>query len=391
MSKRRTAGRESSLATASRLRRAKAATTTASAQTGTMIVTFLFALPNFSNVEQVIVFFALLSVLVVFHEFGHFVMAKRAGVTVTDFAIGFGPSLLALKRGDTTYRVNLLPLGGYCKMVGEDVADDGSADPGNFQHKSVPTRFGIIAAGPVFNLLLAAIVFAYVGAVLGIPTGITNVVSSIQPDSPAAAAGLAAGDRIVALDGMPVRSGSDMVDYIHAHGGKTIAVDVIHQGHERQLHIKARSVTTEGQKQGQFGFLPQQSFERKSVLEEVGITIAVQFVGLADAIRRHDSSGISGPVGIARAVITAEQYGVMQVLNLMAIISVVLGVFNLLPLPALDGGRLAFLFVELLRGRPVDPEKEGLVHLTGFALLMVVVLFVTYHDIVQWVNGRGGL
>jgi len=350
------------------------------------------------NVEHVLIFLALLSVLVLFHEFGHFVMAKRARVTVTDFALGFGPSLFATRRGDTTYRINVLPLGGYCKMAGEDTADDGSSDPGNFQHKTIGARFAIIAAGPIFNLILAVALFAYLGAVLGIPTGLTNEVQSIQAGSPAAAAGLQAGDHIVALDGKPVRSGSEMVDYIHRRPGKVVAVDVVHAGSLRHLMIRARSVQSGGQAQGQFGFLPQPQFERKAVLDavgygfsQVGTTIAVQFVGIADAIRRHDSSVISGPVGIARVVISAEKYGTFEVLNLTAIISVVLGVFNLLPLPALDGGRLAFLAVEFFRGRPVDPEKEGLVHLTGFALLMVLVLFVTYHDIVQWVNGRGGL
>ncbi|HLW37561.1 MAG TPA: site-2 protease family protein, partial [Candidatus Eremiobacteraceae bacterium] len=111
-----------------------------------------------ANVEHVLVFLALLSVLILFHEFGHFVMAKRARVTVTDFALGFGPSLVALRRGDTTYRINALPLGGYCKMAGEDTADDGSTDPGNFQHKSIFARFAIIAAGPIFNLILAVLI-----------------------------------------------------------------------------------------------------------------------------------------------------------------------------------------------------------------------------------------
>ena len=351
-----------------------------------------------ANVEHVLVFLALLSVLILFHEFGHFVMAKRARVTVTDFALGFGPSLVALRRGDTTYRINALPLGGYCKMAGEDTADDGSTDPGNFQHKSIFARFAIIAAGPIFNLILAVLIFAYIGAVLGVPSGITNVVDSVQPGSPADAAGLAGGDRIVSLDGKPVRAGSEMIDYIHAHPGKVVAVDVIHAGQLHHLTIKARSVATGKTQQGQFGFLPRQAVEHQSLLAAlgygftaVGQTIALEFTGLGGAIRNHDASAFNGPVGIARVVISAEMYGVTTVLTLAASLSVILGIFNLFPFPALDGGRLAFLLVELVRGRPVDPEKEGLVHLTGFALLMVLVLFVTYHDVVDWVNGRGGL
>ncbi len=351
-----------------------------------------------ASVVKFLIFLALLSVLVIFHEFGHFVFAKRAGVTVTDFAVGFGPTLLSTRRGDTTYRINLLPLGGYCKMAGEDQADDGSTDPGNFQRKSLGARFAIIAAGPIFNLALAIIIFAALGAFVGIPTGYTTVVASVRPDTGAAQAGLQPGDEIVALDGRGVRSGQEMIDYIHQHGGKTVAVDIKRNGKPEHLMIADRETTFRGERVGALGFSPEEVFERKSLLdaipygfERVGQTTALQFVGIADAIRNHDASVISGPVGIAHVVSDAESLGVAPVLELMAMISVVLGLFNLLPVPALDGGRLAFLLVELARGRPVNPEREGLVHLTGFALLMVLVVFVTYHDIVQWLHGKGGL
>lgn len=351
-----------------------------------------------AGVGKVLVFLALLSVLVVFHEFGHFVAAKRAGVTVTDFAVGFGPTLLSARRGDTTYRLNALLLGGYCKMAGEDTADDGSSDPGNFQRKSLGARFAIIAAGPLFNLALAVVIFAMLGAFVGVATGPTTVVFSVKANSEAAKAGLMAQDQIVALDGKPVRSGTEMVDYIHHHAGKIVAVDVLRAGQRVQLKIRDTEIVVGGERVGAFGFSPKEQLERTPILNAIGYgfvrvgqTAALQFVGIADAIRNRDTSVISGPVGIAHVVIGAEALGVWPVLELMAIISVVLGLFNLLPLPALDGGRLAFLVVELIRGRPVNPEREGLVHLTGFALLMIVVAFVTYHDIVQWVHGKGGL
>ncbi|MDQ6767316.1 MAG: M50 family metallopeptidase [Candidatus Eremiobacteraeota bacterium] len=347
---------------------------------------------------KIAIFLALLSLLVVFHEFGHFVFAKRAGVTVTDFAVGFGPSLVAVRRGDTTYRLNMLPLGGYCKMAGEDVADDGSSDPGNFQRKSIGARFAIIAAGPIFNLVLAVVIFAGIAGINGIETGATNVVRTVNAGTPAERAGLTPGDKIVALDGVPVRSGDEMVGYIHQHPGKVIAVDVERSRRLLHLHIRAEPVTVGGQRIGQFGFLPQFAVEHKPLLADVvygvnmvGATIVQNFVGLGDAIRRHDASAVHGPVGIARVVVSAEAMGPIVVVQLTAVLSTVLGVINLLPFPALDGGRLAFLLVELVRGRPVDPEKEGLVHLTGFALLMILVIFVTYHDIMQWVAGKGVL
>ena len=347
---------------------------------------------------KVFVFLALLSALVVFHEFGHFVFAKMAGVTVTDFAVGFGPSIVAVRRGDTTYRLNLLPLGGYCKMVGEDTADDGSADPGNFQRKSIGARLAIIAAGPLFNLVLAVIIFASLAAISGIATGATNVVDSVKTDSPAARAGLQPGDVISVLDGAPVRSGDEMVSYIHAHPGKTMTVEVLRAGKPVQLVIRAEPVDVDGQKMGQFGFVPKPAMEHKGALDDIGFgfsmvgkVVALNLAGVGEAIRNHDSSVIHGPVGIGRIVAAAEDLGVLVVLSLAAQLSTMLGVINLFPFPALDGGRLVFILVELIRGKPVDPEKEGLVHLTGFALLMMLIVFVTYHDILAWVQGKGVL
>ncbi len=351
-----------------------------------------------ATIGKYALYLALLSVLILFHEFGHFVFAKRAGVTVTDFALGFGPTLLSTRRGDTTYRINALPLGGYCKMVGEDSADDGSADPGNFQRKSWGARFSIIAAGPIFNLILAAMIFTFLGAVVGIPTGLTTVVKQVIPNTPAAGAGLQPGDQIVQLDGQPVRSGDDMYNYIHGHKGKVIAVDVARSGKTLHFHILAKPTAQAGTVVGAFGFHAQEVVEHKPIVDAivwgvsmVGQTAVTQVVGIGEAIARHDTSVIRGPVGIAEIVASSVQYGLPWLLQLTATLSVVLGIVNLFPFPALDGGRLAFLVVELLRGRPVDPEKEGLAHLAGFALLMVLVVFVTYHDIVQWVQGKGGL
>lgn len=361
-----------------------------------MIVAIL-ALAGLTSVLKVAVFLVILGVLVTVHEFGHFIVAKRAGVTVTDFAFGFGPTLAAFERGGTRYAINALPLGGFCKMVGEDTADDGSADPGNFQHKPLWVRAAIIVAGPVMNFVLAAAIFAFIGSAIGLPTQ-TNIVQVVESNSPAAAAGLVPGDAILSLDGQPVRSGSEMVNYIHGRPNTFIALEVMHGKTLERLRIKTRAVSVGGQTIGQFGFLARNQYQQMSFgsgvlwgFAMVRDTVYGEITGIVGAIRRHDSSVVSGPVGIAHIVIQAESLGIFWVLEIAGFLSVVLGIFNLLPWPALDGGRLAFLVVEAARGRPIPPEKEGLVHLTGFALLMVLFVFITYHDVMQWISGRGGL
>lgn len=347
-------------------------------------------------VVKIAVYVLILGLLIVFHELGHMVLAKRFGVTVSEFAFGFGPRLFGIERGGTLYTVNLLPLGGFCRMVGEDTADDGSADPGNFQHKPLYARFLIILAGPFFNFILAAILFTILGTAIGQPIA-TNVVDQVQPGTPAAAAHLQHGDELRLLDGRAFRSGDEMVKYIHDHPNRVMAVDVWHNGAIEHLKIKtAFGDIGGGQKAGKFGFLPEYASARMGLgegllwgMEQVPVTIATQWFGIAQMIANRDASGLHGPVGIARIVSQAESYGVGSVINIAATLSVILGMFNLLPIPALDGGRLAFFVVELVRGRRVDPEKEGLVHLTGFALIMVFIAFVTYHDIAQWISGKG--
>jgi regulator of sigma E protease len=353
---------------------------------------------NPAVIGQVAIFLLMLAALVVFHEFGHFVFAKRFGVTVEEFAVGFGPRIASVTRGGTAYSLNALPLGGYCKMLGEDTADDGTANPGNFQHKPLWQRIVIIVAGPVFNLALAAIVFAFIGTFIGVPKGATNVIGQLLPDYPAAKAGLQTGDEIVAFNGAPVKSGDELIDAIHSQVHKPVTVDVRRDGVIKHFALVTTSKEQNGKIVGLLGFAPEPAIARTTVLEGVtwGFTavataVVAQVVGIVGAVSNHDASGITGTVGVARVVIQAEKMGLFYVLYLAGELSVVLGLFNLLPIPALDGGRLAFLAVEGVRGRPVDPEKEGLVHLTGFALIMVLFVFITYHDIMQWISGKGGI
>lgn len=370
-----------------------------------MITTLLAAntvasyfLGAFGVVEKTALYLLILGVLIIFHELGHMIVAKRAGVTVSEFAFGFGPRLFAVERGGTLYTVNLLPLGGFCRMVGEDSADDGSPDPGNFQHKPLYKRFGIILAGPVFNFVLAAILFTILGVAIGQPVP-TDVVGQVRPGTPAAAAHLQAGDEIRTIDGRAFRSGSEIMDYIHKRPNTRMDVAVERGGKVVHLEIKTMLGNIgDGTNAGMLGYLPVTAAARMPFgqgllwgLTEVPVTIATQWFGIIQVIATHDTSALHGPVGIAEVVSQAASYGIGAVVNIAAVLSVILGMFNLFPIPALDGGRLAFMAVELVRGRRVDPEKEGLVHLTGFALLMVFIAFVTYHDIANWISGKGAV
>ena len=342
-----------------------------------------------SWILKIAVYVLILGLLIVFHELGHMIVAKRAGVTVSEFAFGFGPRLFGIERGGTLYTINLLPIGGFCRMVGEDTADDGSADPGNFQHKPLYARALIILAGPFFNFILAALLFAILGSAIGeqVPT---NVIDQVKAGTPAAASHFQHGDQIVLLDGQAFRSGDEIVSYIHAHPNKLVAVDLRHNGTIEHLRVKTTEQSVGGVREGVFTSV------RMGIgqgllwgIGQVPQTIVEQWFGILQVIASHNASALHGPVGIARIVTEAESYGIGSVISIAATLSVILGMFNLLPIPALDGGRLAFFVVELVRGRRVDPEKEGLVHLTGFALIMVFLAFITYHDIALWIAGKG--
>lgn len=348
-----------------------------------------------SWIVKIAIYVLILGLLIVFHELGHMIVAKRAGVTVSEFAFGFGPRLFGIERGGTLYTINLLPLGGFCRMVGEDTADDGSADPGNFQHKPLYARALIILAGPFFNFILAAILFAILGTVIGQQVT-TDVVAAVKAGTPAEAIRLRPGDEIVGLDGRAFRSGDELVTYIHGRPNTPMTVDVRRGNAILHFKIKTASQEFAGKPLGMIGFTPVLKSVRLGPIEgvlwglsQVPATIELQWFGIIQVIASHDASALKGPVGIARIVGEAESYGVGAVIDIAATLSVILGMFNLLPIPALDGGRLAFFLVELVRGRRVDPEKEGLVHLTGFALIMVLLAFITYHDIAQWISGKG--
>ncbi|OPJ57127.1 RIP metalloprotease RseP [Alkalithermobacter paradoxus] len=317
-------------------------------------------------------------VIVLFHEFGHFIVAKATGVKVHEFAIGMGPKIFSRKGVETEYTLRVLPLGGYIRMEGEDASSD---DPRSFNKKSVPERAGIILAGPIMNFILSIALFTFIFVSIGVPT---TVIKSTIENRPAREVGLQAGDKIVEIDQSKIKTWEDVINKIGNSPGKDISIKV--KRNDELLTYNVRTIEENGR--AVIGIIPK---EEKNILlalrygfQRVIYILNDMILFLGRAISgRASSSEIAGPVGILNLVGQAAETGILNVVSLAAVISLNLGLLNLLPIPALDGSRVLFLIVEALRGKKIDPEKEGTVHLIGFVLLMTLMIFVTYKDILR--------
>ncbi len=343
-----------------------------------------------SNVVLVVLAFGS---MIFFHELGHFLVAKRAGVRIHAFALGFGPQVFGWTRGETTYSLNLLPVGGYVRMEGEDA--EGEGGPGSFRSKSVGARIAIIAAGPMMNLVLAVVILAIAASTGGVATGTSTRIAIIEKGWPAADAGLRPGDAIIAIDGTSVNSGDQVVDTIHRSTGRELTL-TIHRGTE-DLTVKVTPRLDPQRGIGRIGFTPEAVWTRLSPPR--ALIWAVQstgqyIVGLPSAIASlvHEGAffrNLGGPVAAGGLLAQAAKSGVQAFLNVAASLSIIIGIFNLLPIPALDGGRLAFLVGEAIRRRPLlDARREGMVHLVGFALLMILMFWLTARDIRPYLPWR---
>jgi regulator of sigma E protease len=322
--------------------------------------------------------------MIFFHELGHFLMAKRAGVLIHAFAIGFGPSVVSWRRGPTTYSVNLLPFGGYVRMEGEDT--DGGAAAGTFRSKSVGWRIAIIAAGPIMNLALAVAILTLMAATGGVPTGASNRVGTLEPGWPAVEAGIRPGDAIVAIDDVPTATGEQVIQIIHRSAGKPLRLRLSRGNEELTVTVTPR--LDPQRNVGRIGFQPEPVWRRLGLPQALawGARESAEYVAfLVSAIGMLIREGelfrnLGGPLAAGQILAQAAASGVQLFLSTAASLSIIIGVFNLLPIPALDGGRLVFLLMEAVRRRPVDPRREGFIHMVGFALLLLLLLVLTIKD-----------
>lgn len=346
-------------------------------------------------VITILSFLIILGLLVFVHEVGHFIAAKRAGIRVEEFGMGFPPRIATLfERGGTKYTLNALPIGGFVRMLGEE----DPSHPESFAAQSPWDRIQVLLAGPGMNIVLAVFLFALI-AMMGIPAGEPTgevAVVGVASGSPAAEAGIKRGDIVAYIANQRVTSTEQLQGLIVNYLDKEVTVTVLRDGAELDLTLKPREDPPAGEGWIGIEIANQRENVRYGPLSAVrfGVTRTLQafgliFVGVAEVIQGTMEADLAGPVGIAQVTGELAREGeLVTLINFAGFLSVNLALINLLPFPALDGGRLIFVVLELARGgKRIDPKKEGLVHLIGMVLLISLMVFITYFDVLRIFSG----
>ena len=389
----------------------------------------------------------ILGFLIFIHEFGHFITAKRFGITVHEFGFGFPPRIFGIRYGETTYTVNWIPLGGFVRMEGEDGRSsdsdvDPSTDPHNFANQSVLKRAIVLSAGSAMNLITPVVIFTILfmtpqDTVVG-----TVVISGVAPGSPAQEAGLRAGDTVIAVDGRNIDSHLELIQRIMAkldatteltvRRGSIVAglgsspefasvetlsliprlnppeLEVVDEVSDATREVSLREARRynaglaigDTMTQGPTGIMIGTADarivkERHPLWEAVPMSfskmkdvVVISKNGISRWVAGGPDPGLSGPIGIAKVTGEVAEAGISPVFELMALISLSLGIFNMLPIPALDGGRFLFVMIECVRrGKRISPEREGLVHLVGFVVLIGLIVLISISDVQRILNG----
>lgn len=365
---------------------------------------FIWLYLNYFTVFKVILAFG---AIIFAHELGHFIMAKKVGVRVLEFALGMGPKIFKLKRNETEYSLRIFPVGGFVKLEGEDTPLSNLNDPENFQNKTPLEKIIVIAGGCLMNYIMALILFWTVGIFFGVvsssTTEITNRISQIIEGTPAARAGLQTGDIILAINNKFVKNGKELIEIIHNNPNKTLKILI--QRRSEKFEIKIIPLKDPKTKEGRIGFVPELVivdfvFEKKGIIEALkfGIiktyefTVAplrvIEMLISGDIPIRTIGESSSGPIGIGHMTFILAKKGIGHLLFFIAILNVAIGFFNLIPFPALDGSRILFLGIEIIRRKPIDQRKEGLIHWIGLIILLTIVVLVTFQDILRIVQGK---
>lgn len=322
--------------------------------------------------------------LIVFHEFGHFIIAKKSGIKVNEFAVGMGPLVYSKEKGETTYSFRAIPIGGYCAMEGED---DESSDPRSFDNAPASKRFLTILAGPVANLIIAVLVFTIVGVIGGV---VTTTVDDFIEDSPAQAAGIEKGDEILKINGQEIGDFTDISKVVNdfykdKDFDKEITVLAKRNGKDLDFAFKPK---VEGENT-YIGIIPARRtpgfFEAIGLgFKETGRNVKMIFTILGRLFTGKLAFGaLSGPVGVLKELGNQAQNGLASLLYFLAYISVNLAVFNLLPIPALDGSKLLTSGIEIITGKKINKKLEEKITMVGFFILLGLILVVSIKDIVN--------
>ena len=345
---------------------------------------------------KILIALLVFELIIVIHEFGHFIVAKLCGVKVNEFSIGLGPAILKKQKGETLYALRIVPFGGYCAMEGED-SESAEDDERSFNNKSIPKRFAILIAGITMNLLLGFILLV-IYTVITAPITSTTVSKFESETAASHVSGLEIGDEIVSINGMHIFTDMDMsyqfqndedgsFDMVVIRDGEKLELnDVKFDYSDKRMHIDFFVKPIEA------NFFSVTSYAFRHTVTDGRLI----YITLVDMIRgKYKLSDLSGPVGIVNVIgdviesETSEETGINwkglfeQLLSLAAFITINVGLFNLLPLPALDGGRLLFLIIEAIRRKPIPREKEGMIHLIGMAVILLLMVVVTVSDVMK--------
>ncbi len=347
---------------------------------------------------SIFAFIFVLGLLVVFHEFGHFLVARAFGVRIFTFAIGFGPKLWGRKFGETEFSLRIIPLGGYVKMAGmgenliEGKQEGDTPEEQRFDRKPIWQRSLIVTAGPGMNLVLSVLLVFLVFSFEGIPTGRLEV-SQVVEGGPAEQAGISVGDIVVNVEGSPVEDFQDVAGVIAERPGEPIEIEI-----ERENERHTVTVIPEWDEEADRALIqvvfgmehrrtnPIVTFGISAL--EVGQWFVLSIVGLFSVLTGHLPLELTGPVGIAQMAGQAATLGFLNLLMFAGIISVFLALFNLLPIPVLDGGHLLLFLYEKIKGKPMDPDRVGLIYFLAIMFLILLAVFVTYQDFARIATQR---
>lgn len=347
----------------------------------------------------IILFILIFGVVVLSHEFGHFIIAKLNGIHVVEFSVGMGPTLCSFQKKETRYALKLLPIGGACMFEGEDGLENEKGDSeGSFLKANVWSRIATVVAGPIFNFILA---FLFATILVSMDPTDIPVLTGVSQGGAAEEAGLQEGDRIISINGEKTYLYRDLQLMMAINKGEPMTVVYERSGERSKAVITPEYIEETGSYAlGVYGGSYEQSEGLdvfKNAYYEMRYCVRATYKSLGMLITGNfNRKDLAGPVGIAVNVVgktynVAKEYGiktvVLSMMNIVLLLSVNLGILNLLPLPALDGGRLVFMLIEVIRGKPISPDKEGIVHFVGLVFFMVLMVVVLFNDLVNIFGG----